>query len=68
MSKQDVIERIRQANPGVEAAFLAGFDEAELSSYLRRLTEVLGHRGPGSVWVRERGTPAVVATPDRLAA
>ena len=68
MSKSETIERIQQATPGVKAAFLADFDEAELDSYLRRLTEVLGHRGPGSVWVREPNTPAVFAGPDRLAA
>lgn len=62
MSKQQVIEQIRQTNRGVKAEFLAGFDEAELNRYLRRLTEVLGHRGPGSVWVREANSPAVVDT------
>ncbi|MEO1235269.1 MAG: hypothetical protein AAFX76_00630 [Planctomycetota bacterium] len=59
MSKQKTIERIQQNSRGVSPEFLATFDERTLETYLRRLTRVVGHRGRGSVWVREAGPPAV---------
>ena len=60
MKKEMLIESIRGLNRSVQRDFLAGFQERELESYLRRLTELLGHRGPHSVWVREGDTHAVV--------
>jgi hypothetical protein len=60
MKKQQLIEAIRSFNRSVQRDFLDGFQERELESYLRRLTLLLGHRGPNSVWVREGDTHAVV--------
>lgn len=60
MSKQQMIEQIQQKNRSASPEFLERFDERALQSYLRRLTTVMGHRGKGSVWVREGTTPAIV--------
>ena len=60
MSKQEMIELIRTHNRSADLAFLDGFDEPQLHRYLKRLTEVKGHRGRDSVWVRDGETPAVV--------
>lgn len=60
MSKQQMIEAIREHNRSAPDTFLGGFNEQALASYLRRLTTVLGCRGRGSVWVREAETPAIV--------
>jgi hypothetical protein len=60
MSKQQMIEAIRQHNRSAGSDFLLGFNERALDSYLRRLTTVQGVRGRQSVWVREGDTPAVV--------
>ena len=59
MSKQQMIELIRQHNRTADAAFLTSFEERALQSYLRRLTTVVGQRGKQSVWVREGDTHAV---------
>lgn len=61
MSKQQMIEQIQRTNRGAKSEFLETFDEPSLRLYLQRLTTVLGHRGRGSVWVREGDTPAVVS-------
>ncbi len=60
MSKQQMIEAIRQHNRSAPDTFLVAFEERALESYLRRLTTVQGRRGRGSVWVREAETPAIV--------
>lgn len=60
MSKQQMIDAIRQHNRSAEAEFLIEFDESALKSYLQRLTMVQGGRGRGSVWVRTGETPAIV--------
>ena len=60
MSKQEIIEAIRQHNHTAPSEFLSGFADEELELYLRRLTQVLGHRGRGSHWVRESQTHAAV--------
>ena len=59
MSKQQVIEAIRQHNRSAKTEDLDTFDESSLSEYLQRLTHVLGHRG--SSWVRNTTHKAVVA-------
>ncbi len=64
MSKQQMIEQIQLTNRGATPEFLARFDERTLHNYLRRLTTVLGHRGRGSVWVRESGHPVVAGPAD----
>ena len=60
MSKQQVVEAIRQRNPSAEAEFLTSFSQQTLECYLKRLTDVCGHRGAGSIWVRTGDIPAVV--------
>ena len=60
MSKQQVIEAIQRSNPSASGAFLEGFAQPSLESYLRRLTEVCGRRGRDSGWIREGETPAIV--------
>jgi len=59
MSKQQMIEQIQQRNRSASPEFLERFDERALQTYLRRLTTVAGHRGRGSVWVREGSAPAI---------
>lgn len=59
MSKQQMIEQIQLKNRSASPEFLERFDELALQTYLRRLTTVVGHRGKGSVWVREGNTPAI---------
>ncbi len=53
MSKQQMIDLIRQRNRSASSEFLIKFDEEALRTYLRRLTTVHGHRGRSSVWVRD---------------
>ena len=60
MSKQQIIQAIQQHNRSVNEDFLVRFDEKTLRHYLERLANVLGHRGPTSVWVRPGDTPAIV--------
>jgi hypothetical protein len=60
MSKQQMIEAIREHNRSAPDAFLVSFNERALESYLRRLTTIQGRRGRASVWVREAETPAIV--------
>lgn len=61
MSKHQMIETIREHNRTAATDFLMSFKEDQLIRYLRRLTDVAGHRGRTSVWVREGETPAIVA-------
>ncbi len=58
MSKQQMIDLIRQRNRSASSEFLVKFDEDALKTYLRRLTTVQGHRGRSSVWVRSGIAPA----------
>ncbi len=60
MSKQQMIEAIREHNRSADQEFLTRFDEAALSDYLQRLTRVCNHRGRHSRWVRNGASPAVV--------
>lgn len=60
LSKHQMIEAIRQRNRSASAEFLVRFDERTLEMYLQRLTQVLGHRGRRSVWVRPDVSPAIV--------
>ena len=60
MSKQQMIEKIRERNQSASLEFLVKFDEEALRTYLRRLTHVQGQRGRTSVWVRRGITPASV--------
>ena len=60
MSKDQMIDRIRQCNQSARPEFLTRFDEPTLNSYLRRLTSLHNQRGRDSVWVRDGSSPAVV--------
>jgi len=61
MSKHEMIEQIRQRNRTASDEFLLSFDEQTLGDYLSRLTNLAGHRGRQSVWVRTTAHPAVTA-------
>jgi len=56
MSKHEMIDAIRQHNRTAKVPFLMTFSEADLATYLRRLS-MSDQRG--STWVRESSEPAV---------
>jgi len=58
MSKQQMIEMIRERNRSASSDFLVRFDEDALRNYLQRLTTLQGNRGRSSVWVRTGIAPA----------
>ncbi len=60
MSKQQMIEAIRQVNRSASDEFLGGFEPSQLDRYLRRLSQIHNCRGSASRWVREPETPAIV--------
>lgn len=60
MSKEQMIEAIRQQNRSAAVDFLVGFDEKQLQTYLQRLSRLLGRRGRSSTWVRQDQMRAVV--------
>ena len=53
MSKEQIIDEIRKHNSTAPAEFLLRFSDAELRTYLARLTRLQGHRGPDTSWVRK---------------
>ena len=61
MSKQQMIQAIRERNRSVSDEFLVRFDENTLKAYLARLTTIVGHRGRSSVWVRTGHDHAAIA-------
>jgi hypothetical protein len=61
MTKQEMIQQIRQRNQSASDEFLVDFDEQALEQYLERLTSVVGHRGKSSIWVRQGDAPAIVS-------
>lgn len=61
MSKQQLIEAIREHNRSATDDFLVSFDEAALSNYLHHLQFKTGPRGSSTCWVRTGETPAVVS-------
>ncbi len=60
MSKQQLIEAIREHNRSVNDDFLNGFELGDLETYLQRLTRIANHRGRESGWVRNGHAPAIV--------
>lgn len=60
MSKQQMIDLIRQRNRSASSEFLVKFDEEALRTYLRRLTTLQGHRGRTTSWVRQGAAPASI--------
>jgi len=60
MSKQQIIEAIRQHNRTANQELLTTFDEHTLENYLKRLTLINGRRGRASVWVRQPDTTSIV--------
>ncbi len=59
MSKEQMIQAIRQRNRSASMEYLVRFNEQALETYLQRLTRVMGHRGPDSRWVRQTTDPCV---------
>ena len=59
MSKEQMIQAIRQRNRSAKMEYLVGFNEDALQTYLQRLTNVVGHRGRNSRWVRQTTSPCV---------
>jgi hypothetical protein len=60
MSKQQLIESIREQNPSANQDFLTQFDEQALHKYLDHLGHGRRPRGQHGLWVRGAETPAVV--------
>ncbi|MEX2671270.1 MAG: hypothetical protein WD294_04070 [Phycisphaeraceae bacterium] len=60
MSKQQIIDAIREHNPGAGMDFLSRFDTAALFRYLDRLRYMHSPRDEQPMWVRFAETPAVV--------
>lgn len=56
MSKHEMIDAIRRHNRTANVPFLMTFSDADLSTYLRRLS-LIDQRG--AAWVREGSEPAV---------
>lgn len=59
MSKQELIDTIRQHNPSADPAFLTAFDVAALDRYLDHLRHSLLPRGASSMWIRAAETHAI---------
>lgn len=60
MSKQQVIDAIRQVNRSAEQEMLDECDQLSLEQYLQRLRELNNHRGRTTIWVRPGGPTAFV--------
>ena len=60
MSKQQLIDSIREHNPSAGHEFLIRFDEVALNLYLNHLDHIRQPRGAASMWVRGSETAAVV--------
>jgi hypothetical protein len=60
MSKQQIIEQIRQMNRSAPENLLVQFDQDALENYLKRLSMAQAGRGRASRWVRNTSSPAVV--------
>jgi len=58
MSKEVLIETIRQHNPTAGPEFLVRFDESALQRYLNHLLHLLQPRTAG--WIRQFETRAIV--------
>ncbi len=56
MSKHEMIDAIRRHNRTADVPFLMTFSDADLTTYLRRLS-LIDQRG--TAWVREGSEPAV---------
>ncbi|MEL7473735.1 MAG: hypothetical protein AAGK04_10500 [Planctomycetota bacterium] len=61
LSREQILERILEINPGATTDFLADFDHTTLADYLDRLIRLRDQRGSGSRWVRRSGPPAVAS-------
>ncbi|MEM1210119.1 MAG: hypothetical protein AAF842_02240 [Planctomycetota bacterium] len=60
MTKQQMIDAIRQRNRSASVEYLTSFDEDDLQTYLTRLTDLIGRRGRSSVWTRDTTEPCFV--------
>ena len=61
MSKQQVIDAIRQHNRSASTDYLIRFNKEALEDYLQRLTMIQGRRGRDSIWIRRTTDRAVVS-------
>ena len=62
MSKELLIQAICERKRTVGRDYLVAFDEQQLETYLRRLTQLIGKRGRDSAWVRPADSHAVVSS------
>ncbi|MEM9251409.1 MAG: hypothetical protein AAGB29_03575 [Planctomycetota bacterium] len=60
MTKQQMIDAIRERNRTASVEYLTSFEEDELKTYLARLTDLIGRRGRSSVWTRDTTEPCFV--------
>lgn len=60
MSKQELVEAIRDHNPSASSEFLLSFDEAALHHYLDHLEYRRQPRGRTAQWIRPGDSRAVV--------
>ncbi|QQE10105.1 hypothetical protein JD969_11320 [Planctomycetota bacterium] len=60
MSKEQMIQAIRNRNRTAKPEYLGDFTESDLQQYLMRLTSVHGRRGRNSRWIRNTTSPAVI--------
>ncbi|MEM0915129.1 MAG: hypothetical protein AAGK09_11035 [Planctomycetota bacterium] len=60
MTKQQMIDAIRERNRTASVEYLTSFDEDDLKTYLTRLTDLIGRRGRSSVWTRDTTEPCFV--------
>ncbi len=68
MSKQALIDSIRQRNPSAAMEFLTKFTHAALEKYLSHLQVTQRPRNFQSAWVRIPETPAIMGRARRQAA
>jgi hypothetical protein len=60
MSKQQVIDAIKERNRSASTDYLVNFNQQALEDYLQRLTLIQGRRGRNSIWVRHTTERSVV--------
>ena len=63
MSKEQLIDNIRQHNPTANSEFLFTFNEDALKNYLGHLRYLGRPRGAGSLWVRNTDASATSTRP-----
>lgn len=59
LSREQIIQQIRAANPTASADYLEQFENYSLALYLERLNKLAEPRSGKSFWVRPHETPAI---------